>query len=373
MRILMTCYELPPVGGGGGQFAANLARELVRKGDDVDLITMGFPGLTRLECNGRLRIQRAPSYRKDLRSCRVPEAASYLLGAIPVMAERLRRRRYHIVHSHFILPDGLLGFWTHLAAGVPFILTAHGTDVPTHNPYRVRRLHFFLHPVWRLLTLKAAMVVTPSHYLQARVLHANPRARTTVIANGFDPERFHPAGSKRRRILVVARMVEFKGLQFLLEALYGLDIDYEIVLVGDGPYRPALEERARQVSIPVRFTGWLDNDSDQLKVLYETSSIFVLPSETENCPLVLLEAMAAGLAIITTRDTGGAELVGDAALIVRPRDPLAIRTALLELVRHPELIAALGKAARTRLKQTFSWQAVSDRYREVYAQQARYA
>jgi glycosyltransferase involved in cell wall biosynthesis len=371
MRILMTCYELPPVGGGGGQFAATLARELAQKGDDVDLITMGFPGLSRREGNGRLRIQRAPSYRKDLRSCRVPEAASYLMGAIPVIAKLLRRRRYHIVHSHFILPDGLLGFWTHLATGVPFILTAHGTDVPTHNPYRVRGLHFFLHPIWRLLTLKASVVVTPSHYLQARVLHANRRAQTAVIANGFDPQRFSPAGAKRRRILVVARMVEFKGLQFLLQALWGLDIDYEMVLVGEGPYRHALEECARKVAIPVRFTGWLDNESDELKALYETSNIFVLPSATENCPLVLLEAMAAGLAIITTRDTGGAELVGDAALLVRPRDPHSIRAALLELVRHPELIASLGKAARTRLERTFSWPAVSDRYREVYAQHAQ--
>jgi glycosyltransferase involved in cell wall biosynthesis len=161
-------------------------------------------------------------------------------------------------------------------------------------------------------------------------------------------------------------------VQFLLQALKGLQIDYEVVLVGDGPYSHELKKNVCELDIPVRFTGWIDNDSNELKHLYETSNIFVFPSETENCPLVLLEAMAAGLAIITTRDTGCAELVGEDALLVAPRDPRAIRSALLELINNPELIEALGTAARARLERIYSWGAISDRYREIYKQYARF-
>ena len=372
MRILMTCYELPPVGGGGGQFAALLARELAFQGDDVDLVTMGFEGLPSQERHGLLSIQRVHSFRKDMRSCRVPEAASYLVGAVPVISKLCRRNIYHIVHSHFILPDGLLGLWAQLATDLPFIITAHGTDVPYHNPHRVRWLHFCLRPLWRYLTLKASLVICPSQYLNARVLNINRSVKTTIIPNGFDPRRFNPAGSKTKRILVVTRMVEFKGVQFLLQALKGLQIDYEVVLVGDGPYSNELKKHACELDIPVRFTGWIDNNSIELKHLYETSNIFVFPSETENCPIVLLEAMAAGLAIITTQDTGCTELVGEAALLVAPRDPHAIRSALIELINNPELIEALGTAARARLERIYSWGSISDRYREIYKQYARF-
>ena len=367
----MTCYELPPVGGGGGQFAARLARELALHGNDVDLVTMGFAGLPSQERYRRLSIQRVLSFRRDLRSCRVPEAASYLVGAMPVISKLCRRNKYNIVHSHFVLPDGLLGLWAQLAAGLPFIITAHGTDVPHHNPHRVRWLHYCLRPLWRSLTLKASLVICPSQYLNSRVLNINRNVKTTVIPNGFNPCRFDPAGSKAKRILVVTRMVEFKGVQYLLQALNGLQIDYEVVLVGDGPYSNELKKRAGELDIPVRFTGWIDNNSNELKHLYETSNIFVFPSETENCPLVLLEAMAAGLAIITTRDTGCAELVGKAALLVAPCDPHAIRSALIELIGHPELIKALGTAARSRLERIYSWRAISDRYIEVYEQHAQ--
>ena len=338
----------------------------------MDLVTMGFAGLPSQERHGLLSIQRVLCFRKDLRSCRVWEAASYLVGAMPVISKLCRCNRYHIVHSHFILPDGPLGLWAQLTDELPFIITAHGTDVPYHNPHRVRWLHFCLRPLWRYLTLKASLVICPSRYLNSRVLNINRSVKTTIIPNGFDPRRFNPAGSKTKRILVVARLVEFKGVQFLLQALKGLQIEYEVVLVGDGPYSHELKKHVCELGIPVRFTGWIDNDSNELKHLYETSKIFVFPSETENCPLVLLEAMAAGLAIITTRDTGCAELVGKDALLVAPRDPRAIRSALIELINNPELIEALGTAARARLERIYSWGAISNRYREIYKQYARF-
>jgi glycosyltransferase involved in cell wall biosynthesis len=270
------------------------------------------------------------------------------------------------MHSHFILPDGLLGFYAGWTTGLPFIITAHGTDVPCHNPRRVRFLHKCLSPIWQMLTSKAAQIVCPSEILRSRVENANPHARTIIIRNGFDPGRFSSGKKRANRILVVTRLVESKGIQYLLQALPGFGSDYEVVLAGDGPYRSHLEKLANSLKIHVRFAGWLDNQSEELKELYESSCIFVFPSEAENCPLVLLEAMSAGLAIITTRDTGCAEVVGAAAILVPPRDSSSIRDALNELVRHPELVAALGAAARHRVERFFDWSLVVQQYREIY-------
>jgi len=141
--------------------------------------------------------------------------------------------------------------------------------------------------------------------------------------------------------------------------------------VGDGPYLPELRRRAVALRSPARFWGWLDNRSPELRSIYESSGIFVLPSEAENFPIVLLEAMAAGLAIITTAGTGCAEVVGDAGLLVPVRDSRAIGRALRELVEDHDLRQRLGLAARRRIEENFTWRAVAQRYVEEYERHVR--
>jgi glycosyltransferase involved in cell wall biosynthesis len=158
-------------------------------------------------------------------------------------------------------------------------------------------------------------------------------------------------------------------VQHLLTSMAQSPIEPEVNIVGDGPYLPELKRQAQQLNSPANLIGWLDNRSPQLHQLYETSSIFVFPSEAENFPMVLLEAMAAGLAIITTEGTGCAEVVGDAGILVPSRDPQAIGRALRRLIDDHELRRSLGEAARRRIEGNFTWQAVAARYLDEYAQQ----
>jgi glycosyltransferase involved in cell wall biosynthesis len=82
--------------------------------------------------------------------------------------------------------------------------------------------------------------------------------------------------------------------------------------------------------------------------------------------MVLLEAMSAGMAIITTKETGCADVVGDAALLVKARDPMAIRNALEKLIKKPDLCEELGRAARKRLEDNFNWNKVAIKYVDLY-------
>jgi glycosyltransferase involved in cell wall biosynthesis len=160
-------------------------------------------------------------------------------------------------------------------------------------------------------------------------------------------------------------MLERKGVQYLLDALHGLEHGFEINVVGEGPYLNTLKGMATRLGVNVRFRGWLDNDSAEIKELFETSSIFVFTSEAENFPIVLLEAMAAGMAIITTHGTGCAEVVGDNAILVRPKDSEGIRKALISLFTDPDRCAELGRSSRKRLEDNFKWNVVASRYSEV--------
>jgi glycosyltransferase involved in cell wall biosynthesis len=190
--------------------------------------------------------------------------------------------------------------------------------------------------------------------------------KITLIPYGFDVERFNPHAIKQKHILVVTRMLKRKGVQYLLKALEGLTVDYSVHIVGDGPFLPTVQKLANNVGANVKLWGWLDNRSPELKELYETSSIFVLTSEAENFPVALMEAMAAGLAIITSKGTGCAEVVGDTAVLVEPKKPEALKAALNILATDANLRRELGQAARKRCEDDFSWAAVASRYLSLY-------
>jgi len=169
------------------------------------------------------------------------------------------------------------------------------------------------------------------------------------------------------------RLLERKGFRVALEALRDHPLDLDLHIIGDGPDRELLMEMARELPMPVTFHGWLDAQGDEYRDLFRTGSIFLFPTEMENFPVVLLEAMAAGLAIITTNAGGCGEVVGDTADIVSPRDPAAVGQALDALLHDPERAQAMGRAAYRRAVELFTWEAIAERYEGLFREAiARY-
>lgn len=367
MRILMMCYEFPPIGGGGAGVVRGLSAQLVRMGHEVDVVTMQYQNLPKRERVDGINVHRVPCVRLSPSWCTMAEQATYLASVVPYAVKLARRRHYDINHTHFILPDGLAALALRRIVGLPYVITSHGSDVPGYNPHRFRMAHRTLAPAWRAVVGGAERIVCPSELQQALVHRAKPGARTTVIPNGIDEDpTARYGGEKQRRILVVTRMFERKGIQYFLRALQGMQLQHEVHIVGDGPYLPTLRSLAEELRLDVRFWGWLDRGSEQIRSLYDSSEIYVFPSEAENFPLVLLEAMRAGAAIITTKGTGCAEVVGDTALLVEPRSPESIRAALIRLTSDPELCRRLSVAAQTRMRDNFTWPAVAGRYLDAY-------
>ena len=152
----------------------------------------------------------------------------------------------------------------------------------------------------------------------------------------------------------------------MLAALAGWDSDFAVNIVGDGPYLPTLKKKAEELQVDVIFLGYIDNKSEQFTTLFETSEIYVFTSSSENFPVVLLEAMTAGTAIITSNDTGCAEAVGDCAVLVPPKDSDAIRGALQKLSTSPEMRSELREKGRQRVESMFSTESVTQRYVDLY-------
>ncbi|HEV7714113.1 MAG TPA: glycosyltransferase family 4 protein [Steroidobacteraceae bacterium] len=367
MQILKSSYEFPPLGGGGAKVVMGIARRLAARGHRVDVVTMAYRGLAAHDVVEGINVSRVPGVRMRLTTCSFIEMVPYVLFAPWRIIRLARSGKYSFSHVHFIYPDGMVAWLVKRFTGLPYIITAHGSDVPGYNPNRFRFLHVLLKPVWRVVTNDASLIICPSSSIETLIKASNPKARTEVIPNGIELDRFQQQPKERKRVLAVTRMFERKGVQFLIEALQGMSEDLDVHIVGDGPYLAHVQDLAKQLNVHAKFWGYLDNDSAELRNLYETASIFVFTSEAENFPIVLLEAMASRAAIITTSGTGCAEVVGDAALLVPSRDAEAIRSALKRLAADPELVVKLGEAARARVVAQFGWDRVIEDYLKVYA------
>jgi len=361
MRILTLCYEYPPLGGGGAKVVHGLAVNLAKRGHSTDIVTMGYGELPPYEEAKGIRIFRVSGSRRREDRSDITEMLPHEFHALRKGRQLIQANNYDIVHCHFIFPDGVIG--QHLArkAGVKLVTTIHGSDVPGYNPDRFKLQHRVLSPIWHYTVSRTDLIVSPSEHLKNLLLQSAPAAKCEVIPNGFETDRFVPTRDKENRILVCTRMFKRKGVQYVLEALAEMKSDIPVHIVGDGPYLPELKALAERLGSNSTFWGWVDNKSDELRDLYETSKIFAFTSDQENFPINLLEAMCAGCAIITTDSSGTREVVGDAAILVPPQDPRAIADAI-RMLSDDKVSKDISARARKRISDNFGWETVAAQY-----------
>ncbi len=289
-------------------------------------------------------------------------------------AGRFRPDVFH-AHNQPALPYALLGRLLSVPRSARTVLTFHG-----QGAHGVRSLRSWE----RVLTDHVVAVSDGARdRLAAGKLLADAEfaARVSVISNGVRPAPLAgPASevrSARRREwgledrvvgVIVARVDGRKGHDTLLHACARLrDLPFTLLVVGDGIARPELETLAQQLELGtdrVRFLGARNDVPDILAA----ADLFVLPSLSEGMPLSVLEAMAAGLAVVATRVGGLPELIPDAkhGSLVSVGDSNALADAMRELIRDEAKRASVGAAARARVEQHFSFDAMGNAYTRLY-------
>lgn len=361
MKILCMNYEYPPIGGGGATVAQSLAEAMVQNGHEVDVVTSGMKDLSDHEIINGVHIHRVRCMRHKRHYSTTPELITQVIPAYRKALALFEKKKYDINHTHFIVPSGISSYLLKKKTGLPYIITAHGSDVPGYNPDRFDLAHKLIRPVWQRVLANSNGVTSPSHFLNT-LIQTNINIPVDVIPNTYDPPE--DTGLERKnRILVASRLVERKGVQFLIEALDVLDEDWEVYIAGDGPYLPTLKKLASQLNTSIHFLGFTPRE--KLQELYYSSKIFVFPSIQENFPMVLLEAMAAGCAIVTTSIEGNSEVVGDSAIKVEPSNTEQIRNALKKLTSNPEQIQHYSQLAQDRVKQ-FSTSRIATIYQALF-------
>jgi len=277
-----------------------------------------------------------------------------------------------VVLAFFGIPGGALALHLSSAAGLPYVVSLRGVDVPGFRPYDFARYHRLTAPLIRRVWRRAQAIVANSQGLRRLAAAFDAARPIAVIPNGVDLEKF--AVDERlwepARMLFVGRVVYQKGLDLLLEALSGLkEIPWELVVVGDGAQREPLQGRARDLGLGdrIRFAGWLRGD--ELRRAYREANLFVFPSRHEGMPNAVLEAMAAGLPVVASRIAGNEELVAaeQTGMLFASEDADGLKQALGALLSDGGRRAAMGSAGRRRVEEHYTWERVACEYRDLLA------
>ncbi len=210
-----------------------------------------------------------------------------------------------------------------------------------------------------------------------RLVNPTEWPKLDIVRMSVDLDRYRPPASPRShdgplRILSVGRLVPEKGAPVLIDALADLvsrGVDVEATLVGAGPLEPLLRERIEQRGLGDRVTLTGSIGQDRLPDLYRRADVFCLPSFQEGLPVVLMEAMATGLPVVTTAIAGIPELVsdGESGRVVPPGRAGFVADAIAELATAPDLRRRLGDAGRARVEAEFSVEVTARRQLDFLA------
>lgn len=371
MKILVISHEYPPIGGGGANACLFLTREFARTGHEVTVLTAKFGQQSEDEVTSEgVVLKRVKCKRKNEASSSFVEMLSYLLSAWKKAGKLVRQNGYDFCVVFFGIPSGPLAFYLKKRYKLPYLIRSGGGDIPGTQK-RFETVYKVLGPALRMVWKESAGIVANSEGLKKRAGGFESRYPIYVVENGVDSDFFKPDTNKRDEntinILFVSRLIERKGLQFIIPKLKNIKKEVcektnksvRLTVVGDGPYRGDLENLVNECDCRdlVHFLGQKTKDS--LDVIYQSADLFILPSRWEGMPNVVLEAMASGLPIVMTPCEGSGELVTDNGYI---SDIDSFDSKIIKICVDENLRNEMSQNSINAVKRRFSWNRAAREY-----------
>ncbi len=362
-RILILNYEFPPLGGGAANATYYFLKEFAKDPSlEIDLVTSSLDTYRTEQFAPNITIHYLDIGKKgNLHYQSNAALLRYAWRAYRYARRLVGRERFDLVHAFFGIPCGYIA----MKLGLPYIVSLRGSDVPFYNARFYWLDMLFFRRMSRRIWKRANAVIANSAALKELAYASVPAQEIGVIYNGVATDEFLPAQGNAHddlHLISTGRLIERKGYRYLIEALAGIE-GVTLTLVGDGNQKSELEALADTHGVRVQFAG--SQRHEEIPALLAEADVFVLPSLNEGMSNSVLEAMAAGLPIITTDTGGSAELVHDNGIIVPKADVAALRAATLTLKEDPALRATMARRSRERALK-MSWHAVAGEYRNVY-------
>jgi len=363
VKIAILVSGFPPQVLAGTEIATyNIATHLAKIGHEVHVITSLDKGLSKESLENGFYVHRVGVINR-----RILESASFFINAFLV----LRRIKPELIHVQSIF-FSLHALLIKTLLGKPFVVYGRGDDV-----YLASRFDRLL---YRLILGSAGAVIAQTNHMKSAIQRLCPRD-IFVIPNGVDIDRFSYISREKARIglnikgnekilLFVGGLRPIKGVGYLIKAMSIVKQRYgniRLLIIGDGEDRQTLEELAKKLNLArcISFLGQVANEAIPEYMI--ASDILVLPSLSEGFPVTILEAMATGLPIVTTRVRGLPEIVreGKNGFLVEPKNPEQITEKVLLLLENDDLMQKISGNNREKAKH-YSWERVAQNLEEIY-------
>lgn len=363
MKIAILVPLFPPKWIGGTEIAThNIARHLAERKHDVHVITSLGEGLPK------------ESIEQGFHVHRISQQTVKFLGVILFWVKifwALKRINPDVIHIQS-LGIGIPGVFAGKMLRKPYIVWGRGSEI--YLPWRFKGV------ISKLVLSNAAIVIALTEDMKmemAKVCNQD----IIVIPNGIEPDSFQRLTRKEARdslqiegpgkiILFVGKLDPIKGVKYLIQAMAIIgqkETDTRLLLVGDGEQRDELKSLVAKLHLEsqITFVGKVPNE--KVPAYMATSDLFVLPSLSEGFPMAIIEAMASGLPIVTTRVRGLPEIVKDGqnGFVVEPEKPEEIAEKILLLLGDGKLREGISRNNKEKAK-NHSWVTIAKRLEEVY-------
>lgn len=365
-HIVMLHKGYPPWVGGVERHIGDISEAFVERGWRVTALVCNDARFETQEQRGGVRVVRVPRWGRLLSQ---PLTTRY--------ARWLKRLQPDIIHAHTPFPLAWL-MVMRVSKSVPVVCTWHSDIVrqralmPVLRPFELaflKRCNKIVGTSPRLIENSRALAPVRDRCLSIPLsLPPNGHDRLSNAREAYKiKERY-----KKPIVLFVGRLVSYKGLKHLIQAMK--PIDARLLIAGDGPLRSALQNQAERAGLSdkISFLGYVDEETKQN--LYRAADVFVLPSVSANEAFgyVLLEAMSEGLPVVTCDLPTGVSYVNQhqrTGLVVPPRNAAALGEAIQTLLEDETLRREYGDAAQKRVESEFDFNqtmtALESQYRQL--------
>jgi glycosyltransferase involved in cell wall biosynthesis len=364
MKILVLSHEYPPIGGGGGRVVQELSQGLANRGYQIHLLTAHYADQPKMEQSENLVIKRLPSWRTQPFRADLKAMGAFVIKSFFRGLKVIRKFQPDLIHAHFAVPAGVSAFLLSKATGVPYILTAHGGDVPGGAPEKTAHWFRFILPFSKLVWSNAAAIAAVSEQTRDLALE-HYQAEIRVIYNGINTQEMKPQElgvHTPPSILFIGRFSPEKNATAVPRILAELKhLPWHCAMLGDGTEMNQVRNLIDKNNLTdrIQLIGWVDSDS--VKEHLAKSDVLLMPSLREGMPMAALQALSMGLALLLPDKGSCPDLIGNNGFLIEPGNLQAYTDSLEKLLTDKDLLAKFKINSR-QLSEKFDIHLTVDAY-----------